>query len=175
MLKAPFAGQPTEVFKTEHRFNGLQWDERGETAFVRDFDRDRRWVRTQLVEVDKPGAAPRVVWSHSSQDRYDNPGTPVMRVLPTGRRVVMRHGDFIYLTGAGSTPEGDRPFLDRFDLKTLKSERLFRSGRAGYETVVALLTDDARQFITRRERPIEPPNYYFADAAARRATRGCAR
>jgi dipeptidyl aminopeptidase/acylaminoacyl peptidase len=160
MLKAPFAGAPAEVFKTEHRFRGLDWDERGETAFVRDFDRDRRWVRTQLVEVDRPGAAARVVWSHSSSERYNNPGTPLVRVLPNGRRVVLRHGDFIYLTGAGSSPEGDRPFLDRMDVRTLKSERLFRSDAQAYETVVALVTDDARQFITRRERPIEPSNYY---------------
>ena len=160
MLRAPFTGQPAEVFKTEHRFNGLQWGEGGLLAFIRDYDRDKRWVRTQLVEVDKPGTAPRVVWSHSARERYENPGTPVMRTLPNGRRVVMRHGDFIYLTGAGSTPEGDRPFLDRMDVKTLKSERLFRSDEQAYETVVALVTDDARQLITRRERPIEPSNYY---------------
>ncbi|HEX7315326.1 MAG TPA: hypothetical protein VF297_15480 [Pyrinomonadaceae bacterium] len=35
-LKAPFAGQPSEVFKTEHRFRGLDWEERGELMFVRD-------------------------------------------------------------------------------------------------------------------------------------------
>jgi dipeptidyl aminopeptidase/acylaminoacyl peptidase len=172
MLKAPFAGQPTEVFKTEHRLNGLQWGEGGALAFVRDFDRDKRWVRTQLIEVDKPGGAPRMVWSHSSRERYENPGTPVMRVLPNGHRVVMRHGDFIYLIGAGSTPEGDRPFLDRMDVKTLKSERLFRSDEQAYETVVSLVTDDARQFITRRERPIEPSNYYMRTLGAGGADAG---
>jgi dipeptidyl aminopeptidase/acylaminoacyl peptidase len=160
MLKAPFGGAPAEVFKTEHRFTGLLWDERGESAFVRDYDRDRRWVRTQLVEVDRPTAPPRVVWSHSSSERYNNPGAPLTRVLPNGRRVVLRHGDFIYLTGAGSSPEGDRPFLDRMDVRTLKSERLFQSDAQVYETVVALVTDDARQIITRRERPVEPSNYY---------------
>jgi dipeptidyl aminopeptidase/acylaminoacyl peptidase len=160
MLRAPFAGQPAEVLKTEHRFNGLQWHEDGRLAFVRDFDRDRRWVRTQLVEVDKPGAATRVVWSHSMRERYENPGTLVTRTLANGGRVVMRHGDFVYLTGTGSTPEGDRPFLDRLDLKTLKAERLFRSDAQAYETVVALVTDDARQIVTKRERPIEPGNYY---------------
>jgi dipeptidyl aminopeptidase/acylaminoacyl peptidase len=160
MLKAPFSGQPAEVFKTEHRFRGLEWDERGASAFVRDYDRDKRWVRTQLIEVDKPGAAPRVVWSHSSNERYNNPGTLLTRTLPNGRRVVLRSGDFVYLTGTGATPEGDRPFLDRLNVQTLKAERLFRSDAQTYETVVALVTDDARQIITRRERPIEPANYY---------------
>ncbi|MFL6335788.1 MAG: S9 family peptidase [Pyrinomonadaceae bacterium] len=159
-LKAPFAGQPAEVFKTEQRFRGMDWDESGRLTFVRDYDRDKRWIRTQLLDASKPTAAPRVVWSHSSNERYNNPGTPLTRLLANGQRVIERSGDFIYLTGAGSSPEGDRPFLDRLNLQTLKAERLFRSDEKAYETVVALVTDDARQVVTRRERPIEPANYY---------------
>ena len=167
-LKAPFAGRPAEVFKTEHRFRGLDWEERGELLFVRDYDRDKRWTRTQLLDATKPQAAPRVVWSHSSNERYNHPGTPLAKELPNGSKVIERHGDFIYLTGTGATPEGDRPFLDRLNLQTLKAERLFRSDAKAYETVVALVTDDARQVVTRRERPIEPGNYYVRtlDAAA---------
>ena len=43
----------------------------------------------------------------------------------------MQTGDFIYLIGPGASPEGDRPFLDRLNLKTLASERLFRSEGEG--------------------------------------------
>jgi dipeptidyl aminopeptidase/acylaminoacyl peptidase len=164
-LKAPFAGQPAEVFKTEHRFRGVEWDESGQLAFVRDYDRDKRWVRTQLVDSKHASAAPRVVWSHSSNERYNHPGTPLMSVLSNGQRVIERHGDFIYLTGNGATPEGDRPFLDRLSLQTLKAERLFRSDEKAYETVVALVNNDASQVITRRERPIEPANYYVRTLA----------
>ena len=160
VLKAPFNEAPREVFKTEHRFTGAQWNERGDLLFVADFDRDRRWTRTQIVEFDNPQAAPRTVWSRSVNDQYGNPGAPLTRLLPTGHRAILQHGDYIYLAGTGASPEGDRPFLDRWNLKTLKSERLFRSAADAYESVVALLTDDARQVITRRERPIEPLNYY---------------
>ncbi|MCA1633393.1 MAG: prolyl oligopeptidase family serine peptidase [Acidobacteria bacterium] len=166
LLKAPFTGPPVELFKTEHRFAGSQWGERGEFLLVRDYERDRRWVRTQMIEPGKPASAPRVVWSHSANERYNNPGTPLTRVLLTGQRVVQRQGDWIYLTGAGATPEGDRPFLDRLNLQTLKSERLFRSDAQSYETVVALIKDDATQFITRRERPIEPSNFYVRTLGA---------
>ena len=160
LLKAPFAERPAEVFKTEHRFRGLEWDESGGLLFVRDYERDRRWVRTQLLDLKSPRAAPRVVWSHSTNERYNHPGTPLTTQLPNGGKVVERHGDFIYLTGNGATPEGDRPFLDRLNLQTLKAERLFRSDAKAYETVVALVSEDARQVVTRRERPIEPSNYY---------------
>jgi dipeptidyl aminopeptidase/acylaminoacyl peptidase len=159
-LKAPFAGQPAEIFRTEHRLRGLEWEERGELLFVRDYDRDRRRVRAQLLDLKSPQAAPRVVWSHSTNERYDRPGTPLTTQLPNGSKVIARHGDFIYLAGAGATPEGDRPFLDRLNLRTLKAERLFRSDAKAHETVVALVSEDARQVITRHERPIEPSNYY---------------
>ena len=84
----------------------------------------------------------------------------------------MQNGDWIYLTGNGASPEGDRPFLDRFNLQTLKAERIFRSDANAYETVViALLSDDAKQFITRRETPTDAPNYFvqFSGDAARTA------
>ena len=53
----------------------------------------------------------------------------------------MQVGDDIYLTGDGATPTGDRPFLDRFDLKTLKTERCLAVADDALESVVALLDD----------------------------------
>jgi len=159
-IKAPFTGAPAEWYKTEHRFSGLAWGERGGLVFVTDYDRDRRWTRTVMLDFDAPGAKPREVWSRSINDRYGNPGAPVTRVLASGHRAVLQNGDSIYLVGAGSSPEGDRPFLDRVSLQTLKTERLFQSAADAYETVTALLDDEARQIVTRRETPASPPNYY---------------
>ncbi len=164
-LKAPFNGAPAELFKTEHRYAGSSWGERGE-LFVRDYDRDRRWTRTQLIDADNPSAAPRTIWSHSVNERYNHPGQPLTRVLPNGQRVIHRQGDSVFLVGAGATPEGDRPFLDRFSLQTLKAERIFRSDDKSYETVSLLLKDDGSQFITRRESPTQPPNYFIRNAGA---------
>ncbi len=160
MLTAPFNGQPTELFKTEHRFAGIQWGERDGLVIVSDYERDRRWVRSFILNADNPSEQPRMVWSRNTRDSYNNPGGALTRLLPTGQRAILQHDRWIYLVGTGATPEGDRPFLDRFDLQSLKSERLFRSEATSYETVVTLLSDDAKQFITRRERPIEPLNYY---------------
>ena len=166
MLKAPFTGQPVELTKTQHRFAGLTWGERDGLVFVQDYERDKRWVRAFMLNADKPGEAPKLVWSRNQQDRYNDPGTPVFRLTPTGRRVLWQNGDYIYLSGAGASSEGDRPFLDRFNLKTLKAERIFRSEATAYEIPVALLTDDASQFITRRETTTEAPNYFIRSAGA---------
>ncbi len=70
-----------------------------------------------------------------------------------GGAPIMQTGDFIYLTGPGSSPEGDRPFLDRLNLKTLATDRVFRSASGTYETVVAPLDDNMNRFLTRYESP----------------------
>ncbi len=160
-LKAPFAGSPVELIKTEHRFAGGSFGEKDGLLLVSDFDRDRRWVRTFMMNADKPGEAPKLVWNRSSQDRYGDPGTPLTRVLANGKRAIMQNGDSIFLTSTGATPEGDRPFLDRFNLQTQKSERLFRSDAVQYESVVALLDDNASKVITRHESTTAPPNYFL--------------
>lgn len=161
MLKAPFTSQPTEWAKTQQRFAGMGWGERDGLVFINDYERDKRWVRTFMYNADKPGDAAKLVWSRNQQDRYNDPGAIVTRPTANGQRVIMQQGDYIYLNGAGASAEGDRPFLDRFNVKALKAERLFRSDADAYEAIVALLSDDATQFITRRESSTEAPNYFI--------------
>ena len=161
MLNAPFTGTPTEMAKTEQRFMGLQWGEKNGLAFVEDFERRKRWRRTFMINADDPKQTPKLVWGLNNQDRYNNPGNPMQHTLPSGERVILQNGDYIFLDGMGASKDGDRPFLDRFNLKTLKSERLFRSDMDSYESVVSLLSDDGTKFLTRRESPTVPPNYYI--------------
>ena len=162
-LKAPFTGQAIELFKTEHRFQAGGFGERPGTMFFADFERDKRFVRTFVFDLEKPTTAPKLLWGRNQQDRYNDPVTMITRALGT-QRVIVQNRDSIYLTGAGSSPEGDRPFLDRFNLQTLKAERIFRSDANSFESLTALLSDDAKQFLTRRESPSEAPNYFVRAA-----------
>jgi dipeptidyl aminopeptidase/acylaminoacyl peptidase len=175
MLKPPFTDQPQELVKLEQRFmpagggfgvgrgSAIEWTENG-LGLARDYNRDRRWQRTFLIDINKPGAQPTLVWERSIRDRYRDPGTPLMRTLANGKRVLRQQGSSIFLVGGGATPKGEFPFLDRFDLETRKSERLFQCAEGSYETPVALLSDDGTQFITRHESPTEPPNYFVRTA-----------
>ena len=164
-VKAPFTGEPAEVTKTEFRFGGMMWTEKG-VAMLSESDRATRVTRTWLI--DAPGAAPRKLWERKQQDRYADPGQPLLR---PGRGVVMQVGDTVYLSGTGASPQGDRPFLDRLNLKTLAAERLFQTDDKSYETVTMLLSDDAKQILTRWETKTDFPNYYVRDlgTGARRA------
>ena len=173
-VEAPFTAAPAEFAKTEYRFRSLTFTEKG-VALLGESDRATRRVRTWVLE---PGAQPRKLWDRREEDRYADPGTPVARHDdraasgfgggrggPSG--AIIQTGDSIYLTGEGASPEGDRPFLDRLNLKTLATERLFQCEAKTYETVVALLTDDGKSVLTRCETLNDPPNYFLRALGAR--------
>jgi len=160
MIAAPFSGQPNQIFKTEQRFQSLQPLAAG-NALVEDYERVKRIVRTFEISLDKPGSEARLIFSLNERDAYHDPGTPVLKTMPDGRRVVIQSGDEIYMEGEGSSPTGDHPFLDRFNLATGKAQRLFQSDSSAYETIAALLDDSGARLLTRRESPADPPNYYL--------------
>jgi dipeptidyl aminopeptidase/acylaminoacyl peptidase len=156
LMTAPF-DKAQELAKTAHRFSGLTWGEKG-VALLSDFERERRRRRTFLIDADKPETAPGLVWDRSIQDRYGDPGTPLLRQR-RGGAILRQHGNDIFLVGAGASPKGSRPFLDRFNLETLKATRLFQSAADCYETPVNVLSDDGSRILTRHESPTSPPNY----------------
>jgi dipeptidyl aminopeptidase/acylaminoacyl peptidase len=160
MLKAPFRSKPADVFKTEQRIVGMPSTENGDLALVFDYDVDRHWRRTFLLNTKAAKPQLQLLWEISSDEHYNNPGLPVFRILPNGNEAIRKDGDWIYLSGSGGSPEGDRPFLDRFNLRTKKKERLFRCDKAHFEAFVAWLNPASGQFITARESPTEPRNYF---------------
>ena len=70
-------------------------------------------------------------------------------------------GPWIHRSGQGAGPAGARPFLDRQNLETLKSERLWQCEERTYESVAALIdvTASGPVFMTRCETASKPPNY----------------
>jgi dipeptidyl aminopeptidase/acylaminoacyl peptidase len=161
MWKAPFGGDPKEALKVEQRFMGMTFVGETAVAMVSDLERSRRWVRTLAVNLDNPAEAPKVVFSRDMRDRYRDPGQPVKKLLASGQSVIASKGNFILLDGEGAGPKGSRPFLDRYDISQQKSERLFQSSETSYENVTAVLDEDGSRFITRKESPTEPPNYFL--------------
>ncbi len=160
LQKAPFSSPAVEVARTEQRYGGLDWIEGSSTALLTEYDLNRHWMRTFLLDVDHPGQKSRLIWDLSMDERYKNPGDPVHRRLANGERVVRVDGDSIYLSGSGSSPDGDRPFLDRLNLTTLKSERLFRSDKTCYERFLSFTGPDTRTFVTWHQSPSDPPNAF---------------
>src|SRR5258708_26240411 len=111
-VEPPYRGDAVEVARIAQRAVNLSQMEDGRVMVV-DYDRDRVWVRTLIVDPAKPGAEPAVLFDLSVRDRYNNPGRPLTRVLANGRSVAMvAEGQMLY-AGAGGSPSGERPVLHR--------------------------------------------------------------
>ncbi len=160
LQKAPFNSPAVEIERTEQRYAGFLWSEKPGVALLNEYDENRHWRRNFIVNVDDLQQKPRLLWDLSTQERYKNPGSPVRRRLANGFSVVRQDGDTIYLAGAGASPDGDRPFLDRLNLNTLKSERLFRSDKASFERFLAFTGPDTQTFLTWHQTPADPPNVF---------------
>jgi dipeptidyl aminopeptidase/acylaminoacyl peptidase len=159
-LKAPFNKPPVEVTRTEQRYNDFQWSENPSLALLSEWDHNRHWRRSFLINVDDTKQKPQLLWDLSTDEQYANPGKPVLHQLVNGINVLRQDGDSIYLAGAGSSPDGDRPFLDRLNLTTLKSERLFRSDKSSYERFLSFNGANTSKFLTWHQSPMDPPNVF---------------
>jgi dipeptidyl aminopeptidase/acylaminoacyl peptidase len=164
-LAAPFAGEPEPVFDVQHRCLGwLDLDE-PHRVLLTEHDRDRRWLTTWLCDLAEPQRR-RVVFDHSMDDAYADPGSPLMTTAPDGARTVLQDGPVIYLRGDGATPDGDRPFLDRMDLETLEKRRLYTSPADGLDHVLGFPAPEVAgaaraEVVLWHESPAEPPNLYL--------------
>ncbi len=154
---APFSKPPVALMDLEHRFSGL-WYGSGGTALVQQYERARRWRYVEVVDLDTRTRRP--LFDLSVNDAYADPGSPVVRRLDNGHAVLVQDGSAVFFEGRGSSPEGDRPFLDRRDLKTGEVKRLFHSDPERYEAFVAFEDVGAGPFLVRRESPTEPPNLW---------------
>ena len=161
MLRAPFTAEPTVLFDTELRYTGMTWAPEGNRALREEYDAIRHWTRATYLNVDEPTVGARVVWDRSTDELYKHPGNVVLRALPSGFWVLDMEGEEVYMNGLGASTDGDRPFLDRLNLATGKSVRLFRSEKTAFELFVCLTKLPGAPFLTRRESPTEPPNYYL--------------
>lgn len=176
-LAAPFTGKPVEQQKFEFRAGTVTWGD-DTLALVTETWTRTRMTRTWRVEPGKPGGPRELLSERSTQERFKNPGEPVRGRNQFGRLVIQRSADGgkIYFAGAGATPEGERPFLDEFDLATKQTRRLWRSAPPVFEEFIAFADASLLRALMRRESAQEPDNYFVrdltrADGALRPLTR----
>ncbi len=157
---APFAGSATELLKVENRYQGRQFGEKDGLMWFTDVNRDTQHRRVFMTDYRNPTDI-KMISDLNVNDRYKDPGNPVTKQLANGSNVIRQNGDDIFLAGTGASPDGDRPFLRRMNLKTMKTDEIFRSSKDEYETVVAISDDIGSQFISRKESSAEPPNLHL--------------
>ena len=132
--------QPEAIADLSMRYGGIRWGH-GRLALLTEYWWKTRQLREWRLFPDT-GDAPALLREGSYEDRYADPGSPVMQPDDRGFARLLTTGPgglVIYRIGAGASPEGDRPFLDRQDLAGGGTERLFQSRAPWYEAPIALL------------------------------------
>jgi dipeptidyl aminopeptidase/acylaminoacyl peptidase len=163
-LEAPFTGDPDPLITLAQRYGGVEWGD-DKLAIVISWWWKTRNIKAWHVQPADRGAPAKLVQDRSFQDRYADPGDPIMHAGKYGRDVILTadKGNTVFLIGDGASPEGDRPFLDAHDLSTGKTTRLFHSEAPYYERPVELIDVKKRLLLTRRESQTDPPNYFLRD------------
>ncbi len=164
LLPPPYEGEGRLLAKLGYRFSYLLWGD-GDLALLNESWWKTRRVRTWRLKPDAFEFEPMLLVDRSREDRYGDPGRPLMERDARGQRLLRRgeSTEVIFLTGSGASEQGDFPFLDRLDLATGEKERLFRAEAPYYETVVDVLDAKKLRILTRREALDSPPNHYIRD------------
>jgi dipeptidyl aminopeptidase/acylaminoacyl peptidase len=165
-LSAPFSGSPQAIATLPLRYAGMMWSEDGFALAIEMWFATRQ-LRIYSVDPNDPGEM-RTVFEFSMEDRYADPGQPMMRRTEWGTPVVMTadNGRTVYLSGQGASPEGNRPFVRRMNMETGETEEVFRSEAPYYEIPIDFLDVDRGLLLTRRETNDDPPNYYLRDLSS---------
>jgi dipeptidyl aminopeptidase/acylaminoacyl peptidase len=169
-LDAPFSSQPQELWQSQYRFDDVAWG-RDDVALVWEWWYDNRQQRIWRINPQNPKDRPQLLVERNYQDRYSDPGSPLMTSSPYGTNVLRftPDGNSIYFEGRGASAAGVYPFLERRSLTTGATVRLWQSQDPYYEQVEDILDDEAETLVTRRESQGEPPNYFLRASERDRA------
>ena len=169
LWQAPFSANPVSLAKTEQRFSGITWGN-DRTAILMDEWYDTRNVRTFLVDPSNPGKAPKLISDRNSQDIYSDPGNFDTRKNQYGKYVLALENDTAYLIGDGYTKDGQFPFIDEFNVKTLKSKRLYQSAfKDKKEDIISIEDYKKGNVLVQIQSKSEFPNYYFRNVKKKNA------
>ena len=161
MQDAPFNAEPRLLAEIGDRFSNIYWG-RDDFAILTTRWYDTRSEKTFAVNPSRPGAAV-LLHDLNYQDRYNDPGAPVLTTDARGQSVIhfTPDGAAYFAIGAGATAAGEFPFLDRVPVAGGAPARLWRAEMPYYETVAGLLDAGGERLLTRRESASEAPNYFI--------------
>lgn len=158
---APFSSEATSLVKTQQRYGGIIWG--NETiAMITDNWYDTRNTKTYLINPSNPNQTPKIIFDRNSQDMYSDPGNFEMKKNQFNRYVLAIENDNAYLIGDGNTKDGQFPFIDEYNLKTLQSKRLYTSKiKDKKEDLLSIEDFKKGEVLVLIQSKNDYPNYYF--------------
>jgi len=156
-LSAPFDGTPQVLYRTNLSYKDIVWGN-DHFAVVKEQQTSQRKLKWSLINPTN-GELIKVIEERSSEDGYRDPGN---FVISKGKMLIS--GDqspVVYTISEGASPEGERPFLLRWDLMKDKRDTIFKSKANHYEKPIHF--DGKKTLYFTRESRNVPPNMIRKD------------
>lgn len=158
---APFVTAGKPLMKLKDRFAGVQWgDNNNALVYTSWFDTrtDKRYL------LDPETGQNKLIIDRNSQDVYSHPGSVHTERNEFGRYVMYIDKNKTYWTAPGYSKEGQFPFIEELDLKSLAKKRIYTSDIKGKKEDVVYITDiKKQQALVSIQSANEYPNYYIRD------------
>lgn len=158
LWEAPFNNAPKSFFKTQQRFNGVDWSN-ADFAVVSDGWYDTRNTKSYLINLKDNSS--KIIEDRNSQDVYSDPGTFNTTKNQYGRYVIDVKNSKTNLIGAGFTKDGQFPFIDEFDFNSLTKKRIYTSKlKNSKENIVDILDAKKGDVLVVEQSSSQYPNYF---------------
>ena len=164
-VRYPFKQNKSSLLKTINRLYSIDWCN-DTLAVGYDYWWNTRNTKAYMFNPSNINKEPEIIIDRNYQDRYNDPGSFVTKRNSYGKSLLAINGQNLYLMGDGLRDDGQFPFIDQMNLKSLKKVRLYEST---YKDKMEDLIDfdvDAKMILTRIESATEYPNYFFRDLKA---------
>ncbi len=156
-LDAPFKKTAHKLAECYLRFNKIEWAD-NDLAMVTE-----RWWKTRAERrvFIKPGNETYRVnlFDRYYEDGYSDPGYFVTKKNEYKRDVLLTEKDNVFSISNGASPEGEKPFILKFNTRTKLTDTLFKSEAPYFEKPVFF--NNNKFVITSREAVDTVPNYYL--------------
>ncbi|MBP9925738.1 MAG: S9 family peptidase [Cyclobacteriaceae bacterium] len=153
----PFTSNAKELLALPLRYSRMVWGN-DNVAWVYE-----RWVsdrKERVYQVNPATGQKKTLFDRDYDDGYNNPGNVITEANQFGLNTILIKENNVFLSGSGSSPSGDMPFVDKMDLTSLKKTRQWQCVAPYYEYFITFLDSKKGTFVTSRESNTENPNYY---------------
>jgi dipeptidyl aminopeptidase/acylaminoacyl peptidase len=168
---APFTAEAKPVADVALRFRDITWGSDHLALVTEARWRDRKMI---LAALDPATGKLTQLYQGSMQDRYNDPGRPLLERNAQGHPVLETTPDHqgIYFSGQGASPKGDAPFVAIMPLNAGEDpaeKRIWQSQAPFFEVANAVIESGAgAEILARRESVEQSPNYFLTVPVADR-------
>jgi dipeptidyl aminopeptidase/acylaminoacyl peptidase len=159
LWKAPFNDPSEYITKVKNRISGVYWGN-DNLAIITDRWWNTRNTKTYVFNPSNPNNKALLISDRNYQDVYSDPGSFVQIKNQFNRNILLIDGNSTFTIGNGYTKNGQFPFLDKVNLSSGESERIYKSPYTDkYENIIDynLVKNEV---LVRIESPNKFPNYY---------------